>query len=637
MNFCLLTFGLAGLASCTASPFPSPLSWQTASRGLPIFVPVLAVAVDPAQPDLVIAATAAPPRLHRSRDRGATWEPVGQELDGRLVQALLALPGAANAFMAGTSDGLFRSADGGSTWQMVPDLAQPVLPPEGLAGRGRSVYNLFAGSDGAIYLAGRGSQPWRSVDGGVAWHPLAPLPAGTALLAITLSPDGGRLLAGTDGAGLFQSDDGGQTWQAAAGIPATFVAGLWFDPAGNGVAYARTRRGLYRSDDGGRTWQPSAAEIKARIDSLIPGPAAGQALLLANDGRVYETLDGGRAWQLQGDLGRSGAVYAAQSWPEAFGGEVLAATQAGLWSSSDSGRTWEPWPRGPGVAPASDLAEGPDEALYLANAGGVYRSDNGGGLWTPAGSGLPPVAALAVAVAPSDPLVLYAGTDGRGLYRSRDRGLSWTATALAVPSVPGILIDPIDPDHLWVRAVYQRIYESRDGGATWNTPWNGLDLSTELTFLGRGPGYAPLLYAAGTEALYRSADAAQSWQPIAKGLAGQTVFDLVTDPQNPQRLYAGATKGAYLSQDGGGNWAPWGRGLEEITVSALAFQSQRREQVYAGTKYSGLYRSQNGGASWQPAGLAGLSINRLLTSPDGRWLLAATNEGVWRSEIGGPR
>ncbi len=630
-----LAVHIGALGGC-ATPRAAPLlPWQPVDEGLPAARSVLAFAVDPADPGLLLAATNSPPQLWRSVDGGATWQSVGQELGGRLAHALLAAPDAAGVFLAGTSDGLFRSADRGLTWQAIADTPRPVTPPVGLERQGRSVYALLAGPGAALYLAGEDNRPWRSDDGGRTWQPLGAVPDAGALLALAVSPDGGRLLAGSDGAGLFRSADGGQTWQRAEDIPPTFVAGLWFDPFDGRIAYARTRAGLYRSADGGQSWHAVAAELDGRVDALLPGPAAGQALLLINSGQAYATDDGGRTWQPRARLGRPGAVYSLRRIQDAAGDILIAATHAGLWQGDASGSRWQPWPNGPGRGAVNDLALTADGALFAASPAGVFRSDDHGATWQANGAGLPPVAVLSVGAAPSNPQVLYAGTDGRGLYRSLDGGRSWAATALDVPSVPGVLSDPSDPDHVFVRAAFQRIYESRDGGATWRTPWDGLDLSTEIIALSPVADDISTLFAAGTDRLYRSSNAGQNWQPVAAELTGQTVFQVLVDPQDGSKLYAGATKGVYVSSDGGATWTPWGRGLEDVTVAALAFDPKRPQQVYAGSRYQGLWRSLDHGETWQPAGLAGLSVHRLIVTADGRWLLAATDQGLWRAALAG--
>lgn len=613
------------------------LAWQPANAGLLPAQPVVALAADPTDRSLLLVATAAPPQLYHSADRGVTWQAVGQALGGRQVHRLLAVPGARGVFLAGTSDGLLRSSDGGLTWQAVAAVPRPPTPPQGLRRSGRNVYALTAGGDGALYLAGEDDRLWRSLDAGATWEPLAALPLSSlaALLAVAVSPDGGRLLAGSAGDGLFRSDDSGQTWQPAEDIPPTFVAGLWFDPADGRIVYARAQTGLYRSADGGMRWQPVDAALDGRADAFLPGPSAGEALLLTNAGRVYATADGGRTWQPRGALDRPGTAYGLWSLADAHGLTLVAATHAGLWRGDETAERWQPWPAGPGHPVANDLALAADGSLYLATPAGVYRSDDNAAIWARRSDGLPAAAVLSVAAAPSAPHVLYAGTDGRGLYRSDDAGSTWTATALEVPSVPGIVVDPADPSHLIVRAAFQRVYESHDGGDTWRTPWDGLDLSTEIISLSLGTGEPLALYAGGTEQLFRTADPGQGWQPIAPELAGQTVFQVLPDPADPGRLYVGASKGLYLSRDGGAGWMPAGRGLEGVTVVALARHPTQPAQVFVGTRYRGLYRTLDGGATWQPAGLKGLSVHRLVVSADGRWLIAATDHELWRAALTG--
>lgn len=611
--------------ACTAAP--SPWRWQQADQGVPAALPIPTILVASDRPALWLVATDTPPQLYRSEDGGRSWERADAGLGGRRVHVLLAVPGAPEVFLAGTSDGLFRSEDGGRTWLMMPDIpASIALPAEGRH-PGRQVYGLAAGPDATLYVAGAGAQPWRSTDAGRTWLPLTRLPAGGAVLALALSPDGRRLWAGSDGAGLFRSDDGGQTWQAVADIPSTFVAGIWFDPQDDRLAYARTRVGLYYSRDGGLTWQRSGVALSGRLDGLIPGPEPGQALVLANDGRVYRSDDGGHRWQWQGRLPRGGVVLTAQRHPA--DGSILVGHQTGLWRSDDEGRTWQPWPATPGRPRLYDLTQTADGTLYLATSAGLFRTADPTAAWEPVTADLPTATALAVAAA-SDAAVLYAGFEGHGLYRSSDGGRRWTATTLAVPDPVGILVHPRNPGQVWVRAAFQRLYESRDAGATWHTPWQGLDLSTELIALAWVPADPPLLFAAGTEQLYRRVGDGP-WQAVGPLLAGQTVFTLLTDPEQPSHLLLGATRGVYRSTDAGLTWEAWGRGLEEVTVTALLAAPGRSRTLLAGTKYHGLWRSDDGGRTWRPAGLEGRSIVRLLITADRRHLLAVADDGLWRA------
>jgi photosystem II stability/assembly factor-like uncharacterized protein len=455
-----------------------------------------------------------------------------------------------------------------------------------------------------------------------------------------VSAGGDRLLAGTDGRGLFLSDDRGRTWRPVEEVGQTIVAGLWFIGEDGLVAYARTPSGLLRTADGGQTWQAAAANVEGRIDALALDSATGWLYLATGSGTVYRSRAGSADWEVWGQgLARSGAVFIlqlAQDRPGAW----YAGAESGLYRSEDGGLSWQPVSRGPGYPAAVALAMTPDGALTLGNADGVYYSTDGGERWTRRGEGLPSASVVSLAVSPADPRVLYAGLGGQGIYRSADEGQTWSAGGVTGLSAMALAPHPTDPQRLYTRVAFERVYETRDGGATWAARWEGLGLSTEIISLAIDPHQPQTLYAGGTQGLFKSHDGGLSWQPIGRELDGQTVFTLVVDGANPDWLYAGTTRGAYHSIDGGQSWQPWGSGLEDISVTALAFHPQQERVVYAGTKYRGVYRSGDGGGTWQPTSVADAgdtdnnlsqaSVNGLAVSPDGRWLYAATSRGFYR-------
>ena len=205
-------------------------------------------------------------------------------------------------------------------------------------------------------------------------------------------------------------------------------------------------------------------------------------------------------------------------------------------------------------------------------------------------------------------------------------------TALDVPAVPAIAPHRRDPQRVLVRAAFQRVYESRDGGLSWQTNWEGMDLQTEVISLLVDPNNLERVFAGAVTGLYRSLDGGQTWQRVGPELDGQTVFALLVNPVQPVRLLAGVTNSVYESMDGGDHWTTSSRGLEQVTVTALAMHPAKKDVVYAGTKYRGVYRSANGGRTWQADGdgLGPVSVHALTVTADGRWLLAATAEGVFR-------
>jgi photosystem II stability/assembly factor-like uncharacterized protein len=603
------------------------------NRGLHSHGPVLAVLFDRSTPGRLLAGLNAGRSLFSSDDDGETWQALAADPSPARgpwpppTYALLQPAGFPHVILAATGGGLYRSSDVGRHWQ--PVQSEPASGP---------VYALAADQSGAVYLGGEGPVVLRSTSGGLDWKALSPLPAGEAVLALAASPSGDWLLAGTNGSGLYSSRDQGATWQRIDEVGSTFVSAIVLQAAGRppcspggDCVLARARSGLFTSLDGGDTWRKVNGNWGGRLDAVTVAGAEPAWILATDRGRLYRSTDGER-WEPWGDgFGRNGAAFCLASDPDRPE-HLVAGSENGLYRSSDGGLHWRQPIDGPGAPSADALAMGPGGLLYLGNLDGVYSPADGGATWERRSQGLPPVPILALAVAPSAPNVVYAGTNGAGLFRSDDGGLNWSVTGWTAPSVPGIVVHPADPNRVYFRVAFERVYSSEDGGQSVQSRWNGFTTFTEIMSLVIDEREPDRLYAGSTDALYRSLDGAGSWLPIGPELDGQTVFALLADDTGQGRLLAGATKGAFVSADEGVSWSRLGHGLEDITVTALAIHPLKRERVYAGTRYKGVYRSGNGGQTWLPAGMGDMSVNALFVSEDGRWLYAATPQGFFRAE-----
>ena len=228
--------------------------------------------------------------------------------------------------------------------------------------------------------------------------------------------------------------------------------------------------------------------------------------------------------------------------------------------------------------------------------GGVWKTTNAGTTWKPIFDAVHIASVGAVAVAPSDPGILYVGTGnqsgwsftiGKGVYKSTDAGKTWTPSGLAASQYIGaIFVDPRNADHVLVAAEGPRV---GGRGAT----EQALPANTE-----RG--------------VYRSTDGGRSWTRVLPGDGSAGASDVEGDYADPQIVYAlvnGENAGLFKSADAGATWKPVGlRGLPDgARVSAFAVASGthgRRLYALAGTggrggaANRGLYRSEDGGDSW---------------------------------------
>ncbi len=238
--------------------------------------------------------------------------------------------------------------------------------------------------------------------------------------------------------------------------------------------------------------------------SLLVSPEDPRRIVLGTHAGLYESSDGGRTWR-KGKLAGNDAMNLVRTTR----GRVWAAGHNVLFASDDAGTTWEEVR--PSGLPNLDLhgfAADPrrSDVVYAAAAGeGLYRSADGGRKFAlisrEVGGGV-----FGLAVTP--PARILAGDAGEGLLASEDGGKTWSK--LGVPAI-GVAVNPGDPKT--VVATGNGIFLSRDSGKTWQ----------RVLALGAGPvAWAPstpaIAYTIGgigdDPTLYRTADSGRTWQPV---------------------------------------------------------------------------------------------------------------------------
>ena len=285
------------------------------------------------------------------------------------------------------------------------------------------------------------------------------------------------------------------------------------------------------------------------------------------------------------------AGVAVMTWPR-----VTAQSATPIDSSLYSALKWRMvGPFRAGRVNAVTGAAGQSNTFYFGSVGGgVWKTDNSGRTWTPIFDSVSVASIGAIAVAPSNPDMLYVGTGeadmrdsiqfGDGMYRSADGGKTWKHIGLGTTRQIGrVIVHPHDPNIVFVAAlghVYgphaeRGVYRSKDGGATWQ----------KVLYKGDGIG----------------------------------AIDVAFDPSNPQTVYAalwavrrppwfiyapanGPGSGLFKSTDGGTNWTPLTNGLPSEGLGrmgiAISAANPKRIYVIADAKEGGLFRSEDAGATF---------------------------------------
>jgi photosystem II stability/assembly factor-like uncharacterized protein len=279
-----------------------------------------------------------------------------------------------------------------------------------------------------------------------------------------------------------------------------------------------------------------------------------------------------------------------------------------------------------------------DSATFYFGAvnGGIWKTSDAGTVWKPIFDNQHVGSIGAIAVAPSDPKTIYAGTgesdirsdlsSGNGVYKSVDAGSTWTHEGLEdTRQISRIVVDPRDPNVVYAGALghaygpneQRGVYKSVDGGAHWAKvldEGSAIGISDvaicsgnpQLLFAGtwnthRPPWstYAPIDGPGG--GLYRSTDAGKTWLPLKKGLPegdwGRIGVDVAPDGKRVYALIQAKKSGLYRSDDGGDTWT-LANADPRLTSRAWYFNSLTIDPQNADVTYIpnvALYRSEDGG------------------------------------------
>jgi len=285
--------------------------------------------------------------------------------------------------------------------------------------------------------------------------------------------------------------------------------------------------------------------------------------------------------------------------------------------------------------------------FYMAAVnGGVWKTTDFGRIWVPIFDDQPTGSIGAIAVAPSDPNIVYVGSGeglarpdlsvGDGIYKSTDAGKTWTHLGLRDgQQIPMIVVDPRDPNKLFVAVLghpygpneERGVYRSTDGGNTF-TKVLSKDENTGASDLEFDPKNPDIIYAclweqrqgpwengawAGTNGgIFKSTDGGTTWHPLTNGLPsgdgdGVVQADVAASPSEPNRLYATVastrTTGIYRSDDAGDHWTrittdarPAARiGGGDLPVPFV--DPKNADTVVIASTVS--YRSTDGGKTWR--------------------------------------
>lgn len=516
--------------------------------------------------------------IFRSRDGGRTWD-IMADMHGKSVRAMALAPSDPKVLVAGALDGVYRSRDGGDNWEHIsPENHAEIKNVESVA---------IDPLNPQVIYAGTWHLPWKTEDGGKSWHNIKKgVIDDSDVFSIAIDSLNPASVYISACSGIYRSESAGELFRKIQGIPyaARRTRILRMDPVDHKIVYAGTTEGLWKTTDGGATWKRTTTD-RVIVNDVLIDPRKPERVLLATDrGGVLASNDGGLTFAAS-NRGFTHRQVASLLLDPNHPNELLAGVLndkefGGVFASHDGGQTWKQTSEGLEGRDVFVLRRTTDNTLVAGTDTGVFERKSNEVRWSPANRvveektvpvpGKKNAATTKTVVSTLNASISALEVSGQtwyvassqGIFVSTDAGVTWAPRSLpTLKFVSSLALS----GNMAVAASRNAIAVSVNGGDTWLSP---KPMPPETSINSVAVDSTGTIWLAARDGMFRSSDLGDTWKRVMS-LRLSNIAAIQIDSDNQKILATGAASmNVYESIDNGRSWTPINTGWLLRNVSS---------------------------------------------------------------------